>query len=325
MKRGIILVFSLVFMSFSFWGDQTLWGRDYPENAVDIIVPYNPGGGNDLTARLLSTYFGKTMGLRLNVINKVGGAGTIGLQAALTAKADGYTLLMDTHGIGSMIAFYSGKYPIDWRDRTWIARIVEEPMVYVTRVDAPWKNLKELAAAILKSPKEIRWGVTGLSGSSYATGVQFFNATNIPIDSVNIVMFQGNPEVVAALAGGHIDAASVEYSQSVSMVRGGKIRAIAAAGEKRLPLFPEAPSAAEQGYPMLNISGYQGMAGPPGLSKDVVDFWVKALEKASKDPEFIKQAENLKQIVSFLGPKDYQSFVEKQYNQYVELSKAAAK
>jgi tripartite-type tricarboxylate transporter receptor subunit TctC len=321
MKKNLFLVFFVVSLTFVCAGNEVSGQQAYPNKPIDLIVPYNPGGGSDLAARLLSTYFSKAFGVKLNVINKIGGAGTIGLQAALMAEPNGYTILMDTHGLGSMIAFYEGKYPIDWRKRTWIGRIITEPMIYITRIDSTWNNLREVAEFIKKNPKKLRFGASGLSGSGYAVGVQFFNAGNISVEELNVVMFQGAPEVIAALAGGHIDFAAQQYSQATGMVQGKRIRAIAVAGSKRLPLLPEVQTAEEQGYATLDIAGYQGIAGPPGLSKEVVNFWAEALKKASEDLAFVQQAENLKQTVAYLSPETYEQFVERQYQEYFKLSK----
>ncbi len=321
MKRSKILGLVLMFfISYHLCG-QALGEVSYPTKPIDMICAYGPGGGSDQQARFLSAYFAKASGVHLNVINKSGGAGAIGLQAALTAMPDGYTMLMDTHGISSMIALYSGKYPVDWRKRMWCARIAIEPVVYQVRIDSPWKTLKEVAEFIKKNPEKIRWGTSGLTGVGAPAGLQFFRANDITGNMVRRVMFQGAAEVVTALAGGHIDFASQAYSESAGLIEGKKTRPIAVVAAKRLPLLPDVPTVTEAGYPMLDVYGWQGVSGPAGLPRYVVDFWAKSLEKACKDPVFIEQAEKLKKEISYLGPKEFESFVEGDYQKYLKLGK----
>ncbi len=320
MKKSLVLGLLLIFLSFhSLCG--WAFGEGYPTKPIDMIVAYGPGGGSDIMARFLAGYFAKVSGIQLNVINKTGGAGAIGLQAALTSRPDGYTMLMDTHGIGSMIALYPGTYPVDWRKRTWCARIAIEPMVYQVRTDAPWKTLKEVAEFIKQNPEKLRWGTSGLTGCGAPAGIQFFRANDISMKMIRRVMFQGASEVVVALAGGHIDFASQQYSESASLIEGKKTRPTAVAAAKRLPLLPDVPTVTEAGYPMLDVIGWQAVSGPAGLPKQVVDFWAKSLEKACKDPAFIEQAEKLKKEVTYLGPKEFEAFVEGEYQKYAKLGK----
>jgi tripartite-type tricarboxylate transporter receptor subunit TctC len=321
MKRSKILGLLLMFFISHHLCGQALGEVSYPTKSIDMIVAYGPGGGSDIIARFLSAYFAKVSGVQLNVINKSGGAGAIGLQAALTAKPDGYTMLMDTHGIGSMIALYPGTYPVDWRKRTWCARIAIEPMVYQVRIDSPWKTLKEVAEFIKKNPEKVRWGTSGLTGCGSPAGLQFFRANDIPANMVRRVMFQGAAEVVVALAGGHIDFAIQQYGDSAGLIEGKKTRPIAVVAAKRLPLLPDVPTMTEAGYPMLDVIGWQAVSGPAGLPRHVVDFWAKSLEKACKDPAFIEKAEKLKKEVNYLGPKEFESFVEGEYQKYLKLGK----
>jgi tripartite-type tricarboxylate transporter receptor subunit TctC len=320
MKKSLILGLSLVLLASHHLCGLAL-GEGYPTKPIDMIVAYGPGGGSDMMGRFLSAYFSKVSGVQLNVINKTGGAGAIGLQTAVAARPDGYTMLMDTHGIGSMIALYSGTYPVDWRKRTGCSRLVIEPMVYQVRVDAPWKTLKEVAEFIKQNPEKLRWGTSGLTGCGAPAGIQFFRANDISMKMIRRVMFQGASEVVVALAGGHIDFASQQYSESASLIEGKKTRPIAVVAAKRLPLLPDVPTVTEAGYPMLDVIGWQGVSGPAGVPKEVVDFWAKSLEKACKDPAFIEQAEKLKKEIAYLGPKEFEEFVTGEFQKYSKLGK----
>ena len=321
MKKGLIFGWFLTCLVLPYFCAQAL-GETYPTKPVDLIVPYNPGGGADLTARLLSGYFSKVMGIQLSVINKPGGGGIIGAREVLTARPDGYTMLCEGHATSSMLAaFQPGELPFDWRKRTWIARMTKDPVIYQVRMDAPWKTLKEVAEFTKKNPKQLRWGATGVSGVGSPAGIQFFRANNISLDMVNRVMFPGESPVLAALAGGHIDFTGQQYGPSWGLIEGKKIRPIAVIAEKRLPLLGDVPTVAEAGYPMLDVHGWHGLTGPLGLPKQVVDFWVRELGKAHKDPVFHEMAEKVKKEVAYLGSKEFEEFVEREYQKYLALAK----
>lgn len=322
MKKSIICGFILTCLVLPcLWGQA--WGQaTYPTKPIDIIVPYNPGGGADLSARLLSGYFSKFLGVQLNVINKPGAGGVIGAREVLVARADGYTMLLDGHATSSMLAaFQPGQLPFDWRQRTWLALMTKDPVIYQVRMDGPYKTLKEVAEFIKKNPKQLRWGATGVSGVGSPAGIQFFHANNIPLDTINRVIFPGESPVLAALAGGHIDFAGQQYGPSWGMIEGKKVRPIAVIANKRLSLLTDVPTVAEAGYPMLDVHGWHGVSGPPGLPKPLVDFWVRELAKAAKDPLFHEMAEKVKKEVAYLSQSEMIEFVEKEYQKYVALAK----
>jgi tripartite-type tricarboxylate transporter receptor subunit TctC len=320
MRKSIItVVLATCFVILCLHG-QTLAQPAYPTKPVDVIVAFSPGGGTDISARLITGYLSKK-GFQMNVINKPGGGAVIGTREALIARPDGYTMLGDGHASSSALAAFSSKLPFDWQKRTWLGRTIKEPVVFQVPADAPYKTLKELAEFIKKNPKKVRWGTTGVSGIGSPAGIQFFQANNISVDMVNQVMFEGSSKVVTAVAGGHVDFTAAVVSTSWGMLEGKKNRPLAVTAEKRLSILPDVPTVAEAGYPMLDVIGWYGVSGPAGLPKHVVDFWVTELGKACKDPVFQQMAENTKNEVSCLGPKEFEEFVKSEYIKYKAMDK----
>jgi tripartite-type tricarboxylate transporter receptor subunit TctC len=126
--------------------------------------------------------------------------------------------------------------------------------------------------------------------------------------------------VFTALAGGHIDFAAQQYSESSGLILGKKIRGLAVLNPERLPAIPDVPTAKEVGYPTLNVYGWQGVSGPPGLPKEVVEKWSKTMEMACKDPVFLEQAGKIYKIVSYLGPGEFWDFMQAEYKRYLPLA-----
>lgn len=321
MKKRASLELLLSCFLLSFFINQALGEEPYPTKPIDLIVAVTPGGGVDISARLVSGYLLQVAGIHVNVINKPAGAGIPAIYELMTGRPDGYTMMTEGHAFTTTYAFYTGTLPYDWRKRTFCARITKDPLIYQVRANAPWKTLKEVAEFIKKKPKEIRWGTMGVGGVSTPGLAQFFRVENIPVQATNRVNYAGEAQVLTALAGSHIDFAAQEYGPSWSLISGKKTRPLAVVSDKRISLLPDVPTVAEAGYPMLNVHGWHGISGPPGLPKHITDFWVKSLQKASQDPVFLEMAEKVKKEVAYLGPKEFVEFMEQEYQKYVDLAK----
>ncbi len=298
-----------------------VWAADtYPSRPIDLLVSAPPGGGHDIAARLISAYYSKAYKVQMNVINKGGGSGIPAIREMMAARPDGYLMYCEVHGAPLTAAFLPGQLPFDWRKRTWIARMTTDPLAYQVRMDAPWKTLKEVAEFIKNNPKKLNYGSSGVNGVGLSGGVQFLLANKLSFSMANHVSFPGEAQVLTALAAGNLDFASQNFGPSWGLIEGKKSRPIAVVSKKRLALIPDVPTVAEAGYPMLDVNGWHGISGPPGLPKEIVDYWVTSLEKASKDPVFHEMAANAKKEVAYLGPKDFVDFVEKEYQKFLLLA-----
>jgi tripartite-type tricarboxylate transporter receptor subunit TctC len=151
---------------------------------------------------------------------------------------------------------------------------------------------------------------------------QFFQAAGVPDGAaVSQVLFKSGGEGPVALAGGHVDFAAQQLAEAYGLVQDKKIRALAVIADKRLPQLPNVPTAAEAGFPNLDVVGWHGLSGPPGLPKHVVEVWVKTLREAANDPVFIEMMSNLQKVPVFLGPDELKAHVDKEYEKYLEVAK----
>ena len=292
----------------------------YPTKPVEMIIGFGPGGAADVTARLVAGYVSKKWGQPINVINMPGASGIIGTRHVLSAKPDGYTLMMDNHAVSAMLAASQMDLPFKWENRTTIARVTVDPVFYTVKQDSPWKDLKEVAEHIRKTPKVVRWGIAGITAVGAFAMPQFLEVNNLPFDSLNKVVFKSGAEVITALAGGHIDFAAQQYSESSALILGKKIRGLAVVNPERLTGTPDVPTAKEVGYPGLNVYGWQGVSGPAMLSKEVVEKWDQTLREASKDPAFLEQAAKIYKVIAYLGPKEFWEFMQDEYKRYLPLA-----
>jgi tripartite-type tricarboxylate transporter receptor subunit TctC len=290
----------------------------YPSKPIELIVPSGAGGGADTSARLLANYLTKKKGITINVVNKTGGGFIIGTNYVMTSAPDGYTMIADSHGFSTLLAIVSPSLPFDWRKRTWIAKMSEDIPMYLVQSNSPWKTLEDVANFAKANPGKMRWATAGPSGISTAALVQFFGKSGIPAANVapTHVVLKSGAEVVAALAGGHIEFAAQQTSEATEMIQSGKIRSLGVVSKKRLPELPDVPTVAEANFPELDVVGWHGLSGPPGLPADVTKFWLDATEEASKDPEFIDALLKAKKVPAYLAGKAFESFAEREFKVY---------
>ena len=298
---------------------------NYPSRPIDLVVPYATGGATDTLARLLAKYVSDKKGITVNVVNKPGGGGIVGVREVLTAKPDGYTMLADTHGASTMIGAFNdpADVPFDWRNRTWIGMMDKDVVLFIVKEDSPWKTLKDVAEFAKQNPGKLRWGTTGRGGIAIPAMQQFFTASGIPPQSVasTQVLFKSGGEGPVALAGGHIDLAAQQIPEALSLIQAKKVRALAVISDKRLSVFPDVPTVAEAGYPNIDAVGWHGVSGPPGLPKNVQDYWVTLLREANQDPAFREMLEKVQKVPVFLGPTELKAFTDAEYEKYLDVAR----
>ena len=244
---------------------QTASPQDrYPTRPIEIVVPYGPGGGTDLMARALAKYATEQFKIQVNVLNRPGASGLIGIREALAAKPDGYTLLADTHGASEMVGAFNepADVPFDWRKRTWIAMVDKDPVLFLVKDDSPFKSLKDVVDYVLKNPSSLRWGSSGRGSVAVPAIQQLFKTVGVPDGAaMSQVLFKSGGEVIVALAGGHIDFSAQQLAESYSMLESKKVRALAVINDARFTQFPDVRPCAKLAIRKLKLLDGTGFRG----------------------------------------------------------------
>jgi tripartite-type tricarboxylate transporter receptor subunit TctC len=254
---------------------------EYPEREITLIVPWAPGGGTDLVARFLGDLMEKDLGKPVVVVNKPGGGGLVGFNQIAAAKPDGYTVGITTNS--QILQKYSASSYLDWRAFSPIALHNYDPAAFTVKIDAPWKTIEEALAFAKANPMKMRvansgpgaiWHVAAaLLGSK--TGIQF---THVPYAG-------GNPAAVA-VAGGHVEATAASPAEAGTLVRGGKLRILAIASNKRDPLYPDVPTFKERGIDFA-FGVWRCLVAPKDTPKEIIARLEKSANKAAHDPRFV--------------------------------------
>ncbi|MCL4426378.1 MAG: tripartite tricarboxylate transporter substrate binding protein [Firmicutes bacterium] len=262
----------------------------YPKGPVELVVPQAAGSGPDLAGRAIADWVSKKWGKPITVVNRPGAGHIVGTQSVLQAKPDGYTMLVDGDAASAFQILAADKLPYKWDDRTFIASFARAPMIYVVNGSSPFKSLKDIEQRIKSDPATFKSSWQATNTVTGVTALQFFRAIGVDPKTVKLVEYQSTNEAITALAGGHIDFATVTLSVALPFVEMGKVRIVAITGDERLKRLPDVPTAAEQGY-RINQYYWQGVSGPQGLPKQVADKWATAIKEMIADQNFVSQLE----------------------------------
>ena len=251
-----------------------------------IVVAYPPGGPTDILGRLVAQKLAEYTGQQFIVDNRPGAAGNIGAEMVVKSPPDGYTLLTvpATHAVTPSI---QAKMPFDTlRDFTYLALIAEAPFILVVHPSLPVKNVRELAALARARPSQLNYGATSLGGLPHLAGELFNQMNNVKM--VGIPYKGGAPATMDLLAG-HVPIMFNSMLASMPHVKGGKLRALGMTSLKRTAAAPEVPTIAEQGMAGFDVTGWYGVAGPAGLSADIVTRLNTEITRGMREPAVIKR------------------------------------
>lgn len=296
----------------------------YPTRPIELIVPFAPGGGVDLSARLIASYASKKWGQPVNVVNMTGASGLTGLLQVVNATPDGYTLLMDGNVTSSLLAASRADLPVSLDARTYMGRVTIDPLYYMTFSGSPYQTLRDAMETAKQSPESFSWGAGAFGSSPMFAQLKLFKAAGLPIERTKMVVFeQGNAPSLQALAGGNVlfgigSAADVATFQST-----GKVRVLGTTATERTKEYPDIPTAREQGYPGAEFLLWYSVSGPARLPDHVVQAWEKLISEAAQDPSFLEEAAKAKRIISYIPGTEVRKYIEDEYQAFLPLAREA--
>ncbi len=280
----------------------------YPTRAIELVVPFGPGGAASVTARAYSDNLAKMLKVPITVVNRAGGTGIQGTAYVIKSKKDGYTLLAATDTPLMVMPIISKEVTYDaLKDLIPIGHIGYAPAVFAVKSDSPFKTLAELTEFARKNPGKLKNASSGIGTESFFDLQLFCHKENIKIATIP---FKSGGEVMVSVLGGHTDLSSSSLPSLAPQLKAGTLRGLAISTRKRHPDFPNIPTTAELGYPEINLSVWMALFAPAGVPRQVIDVLVPAVEKTFKDPEVVQRAVNAGLMVEYLGPEDTRKLLE---------------
>jgi len=260
---------------------------DYPNRPVRLIIPFPPGGSNDVVGRLVAQQLSIKLGQQVYVDNRAGAGGTIGTEACATATPDGYTICVISIAHAVNPALYPLKYdPI--KSFTPISIFATGPNVLVVNPTSPIRSVKDLLALAKEKPGELNYASAGV-GSFQHLGAELFKL-QAQINLVHVPYKGGGPAMQDVIAG-HVKIMFSSLVQTTPFIKSGQLIALGTGGAKRSPVLPDVPTIAEAGVPGYVADNWWGLAAPAGLPKPIIDKLYAATQAALKAPELQAQFE----------------------------------
>ena len=256
--------------------------QSYPTKPIRLIVPFAAGGVVDTTARLLQPKFSEGLGQPVVVENRGGAGGNIAADFVAKAPADGYTLLITTHGHAISPSLYK-KLPFNAAsDFTPVTQITSSFLVLVTRPTLAAKSVAELIALAKAQPGKLNYGSTGLGAPPHLYFELFKLTTGT--DLVHVA-YKGDAPMYTALIANEVDAAFGPLGNALPLIRSGKLRALGMTDRRRSAAIPDVPTMIEAGVPDFELTGWLGLFAPAGTPRPAVERLRAEMAKVIAVPE----------------------------------------
>lgn len=255
--------------------------QDFPNKPIRFISPYAPGGSTSFTARLIAQHLNDAWGQPVVVDNRPGANTIIGTQMTVKSRPDGYTIMT----LGGTLAgnYWLVKTPYDaLKDVAPIATLLSYENVLVVPPSLPVNTVADLVALAKAKPNQLTYGSSSIGGPTHLLG-ELFNAT--AGIKVRHIPYKGGAPAVVDLIGGHIQVFFSNPSNITSQIRSGRLKPLAVTGQSRVGAFPDTPTFAEAGLPAMTLTNWQGVGGPVGIPKPIVEKISAEVRKLSTLPD----------------------------------------
>ncbi|PWS37993.1 hypothetical protein DFH01_01385 [Falsiroseomonas bella] len=290
----------------------------WPEKPVTVIVPYPPGGNNDIMARLLAPTVEKEIGQPLVIENRGGGGGTIGAGAAARAPADGHTLLFADIGILAIAPHLFARLPYDPDAFAPIIRLTEVSLLVGVPKDSPHRTVADLVAAAKARPDALNFGTPGPGTAGHLATQMLMSLSGTKMTHVP---FRGSAPAAQELIAGRIDL--LIDGTLLPAVNQGQVRAIAVTGASRSPFTPDLPTVAESGVPGYAFTSWHGVVAPRGVPADAVQKLNAAFNAALREPAVIERARQLGLPFAGGSAADFASWIQAERQKFGPLVQAS--
>lgn len=283
--RLLIIVFALWAL---FAGASTpARAQPYPSKPIRIVVPYPAGGGIDVLSRLIGARLAQRFNQPVVIENKPGGGTIVAAESVARAAPDGHTLMVTTDATISINPHLYAKLPYDpVKDFAPITQLVFLNQLLVANAALPVSNLKELIAHAKAQPGKLNYASYGI-GSQPHLAMEIFKSQS-GTDIVH-VPYKGIPQAVPAAIAGEVQLTFSGAASSQAHIKAGRLKALAIGGAARLPLMPEVPTFAEQGFADVPANAWFGLFAPAGTPREVIATLHAEVTRILKEPEFLQK------------------------------------
>jgi tripartite-type tricarboxylate transporter receptor subunit TctC len=292
--------------------------QPFPSRPIRIVVPYPPGGSNDIMGRLVAQKFTEAFGVQVVIDNRGGGNGVIGTEIIQRAPPDGHSMLItstNSHLITSLIS-KTAFHPID--DFAPLGTIDASDNLMVIHPGLTANTLQEFIALAKAKPGQLNYATSTTAG--LVTTVMFAQRAGIKLQHVP---YKGAGPALNDLMGGHVQMFFSTPSSMVGHVRNGRLKAIGITADQRLPALPNVATFAEQGITDFDVKSLRGMLAPKGTPKPIMERWSSELQKVLKMPDVVEKMSAQGMGPFFMTPAAFETRMRVEFANYARVIKLA--
>ena len=295
----------------------------YPDRAISLIVPFAAGGPTDVMARMIAIPMGKSLGQTVLVENAVGAGGTIGAGKAARSAPNGYTIFLHHMGMATAPALYKKLTFDPLKDFEYIGQVADVPMTLLARKDFPATTFAELQNHLKVNKDKVSLANAGLGAVSHLCGLLFMTAVGVELTTVP---FSGTGPAMNALLGGQVDLLCDQTTQTVPIIKDGRVKVFGVTTLNRLAALPNVPTLDEQGLKGFEVKVWHGMYAPKGTPPAVLDKIGIALRVAMQDPTVKQRLTDLSSDIvnaDRMTPAGLKTFLESETAKWAPVIKKA--
>jgi tripartite-type tricarboxylate transporter receptor subunit TctC len=315
MKR---LLFATVALSACALAAPGAWAQAYPVKPVRVVIPWPPGGSNDVVGRLVLQRLTQTMGQQFVVDNRAGAAGSIGAEVVAKAPPDGYTLMVhSTTHLGNGTLYRNLPYDVV-KDFVGVALLSAQPGVLTVHPSLPAKSVREFIALSKARPGQILYSSSGNGSAPHLSMALFVSMAGIDIVHVP---YKGGVPQVTALVSGETQASLATISTVIAHIRNNKLRPLGVSSAKPSKTLPDVPTIAQSGVPGYEMAPWIGVFAPAGTPKPIVDRLNAEINKALAQADIVQKLEAQALDPWPATPDEFNAKLKTDFEKYAKLIK----
>ena len=297
------------------------FAQSWPVRPIRLIVPFAPGGGVDLTARVIAPKLSEALGQTVVVENRGGAGGLIGVDLGAKASPDGYTIVIGTIGNIALAPHLQSKMPYDpQKDLVPISQLSNALNVMVIHPSVKATTVKEFIALAKKEGSKISFGSSGSGATDHLAGEVFNTLAGLRMTHIP---YKGGAPAMIDLVGGQVQVIFATVSTAISSIQGGKVRALGMTGNQRYESLPEVPTIAEAGLASFDVNGWYGLYAPAGTPKDIITRLNAEVVKTLAMPDVKTRLLDAGIIATPSSPEAFAAYMQAETKKWAKVVKDA--
>ncbi len=301
-------------------GARAFAATGYPSKPLRVVIPYPPGGPTDIVGRIVATTLADKLGQSVVIDNRPGASGMIGADMVAKAAPDGYVLLINVSGQLVNPALYANMSHDPLRDFRGITNLASTPIQLVISANSPVRSVAELIELVRSQPGRHNFASSSNGTPGHLAGEVFKAAAKL---DVTHIPYKGSAPALTDVVGGQVTYMLDSMPSSISLVKGGKLRALAVTSAQRVEALPDVPTFAELGYPDVNLTTWYGMWAPAQTPPDLIAALYRTVSGVLRQPDVRTRLADSQAMPVGDTPEQFDAYCRSEAKRYAEIVQRA--